>query len=165
MKGVSPLVSSVIVILIVLALAAFIGPWLISLTQQVSDDETRRVEQELICRQTSYDFDSDYGNGGITWNFTNTTGVMSAKIINTGNRNIYNFTYELVFTTSSGQRIVTYPDVNITQDSQKTKANPLKAGQSWILNAALSSINDTWTLNEVKILNVVCPQNSPSVEL
>jgi flagellin-like protein len=161
MKGISPIISSVILIMIILMLAAFVGPWMISLTQNVAEEEGNRIDLELICRQTSYDFDSSYGNSGFTWNFTNTTGVMSTKITNTGSRNIYNFTFEVIFDTDSGKTIRTEPDINVTAPTQKTKGNPVKPGQSWILDADLANINETWSLSEVKILNAVCPQNSP----
>ena len=118
MKGISPIISSVILIMIILMLAAFVGPWMISLTQNVAEEEGNRIDLELICRQTSYDFDSSYGNSGFTWNFTNTTGVMSTKITNTGSRNIYNFTFEVIFDTDSGKTIRTEPDINVTAPTQ-----------------------------------------------
>ena len=154
MKGISPIISSVLLIMIILAIASFVGPWMISLTQDVTEEESNRITNELICRQTSYDFDNNYGSNGFTWNFTGTTGVMSTKITNTGNQNIYNFTFEIIFSTSSGMRIVTEPDINVTIGTQKTKSNPVKPGQSWIVDADLANINDTWSLNEIKLLNL-----------
>jgi FlaG/FlaF family flagellin (archaellin) len=165
MKGVSPLMSAVLLILIIMGVASVVGPWMLDLATKASEMERDRLESELICKQTGYDFDSDYGTSGVDWNFTGIGGSVTAKIVNTKTQNLYNFTFELTFQTSAGERIVTYPDVNITQESQKTKANPLKPGRSCILDANVTNINSTWTLKKVRIINDVCPSVSPSVSL
>ncbi len=165
MKGVSPLISTVLLIAIVILMAAVIGPWALKIATRASDSAGTNVEQDLICRQTAYVFDSDYGNSGVAWNFNGTNGTVSAKIINTGSQNLYNFSFELLMQTPEGTKLIIYPEVNVTAETQRTKTNPLKPGYDWILEADVANINDTWSLIEVKVINEVCPKISPSVEL
>lgn len=165
MKGISPLISTVLLIGIVILMATVIGPWALRIATEASEGAKTDVERDLICRQTSYVFDSDYGNSGVVSNFSGTNGTVSAKIINTGSQNLYNFSFELSMQTTAGLKLIIHPDVNITADTQRTKANPLKPGYDWIVNADVININDTWPLTEVKLINDVCPRISPSVEL
>ena len=67
--------------------------------------------------------------------------------------------------TPEGTKLIIYPEVNVTAETQRTKTNPLKPGYDWILEADVANINDTWSLIEVKVINEVCPKISPSVEL
>ncbi len=165
MKGVSPLISTVLLVGIVIIMAAVIGPWALRIATEASEGARTDVEKELICRQTAYSFDSDYGNSGVVWNLSGTIGTVSVKIINTGSQNLYNFSFELMMQAPGGARIITHPDVNITTETQKTKANPLKPGYGWVVDADITNINDTWSLSEVKLINEVCPRISPSVSL
>lgn len=165
MKGMSPLISTVLLIAIILLMAAVIGPWALRLAIEASEGASADANQNLICRQTAYAFDTDYGSSGVTWNFNGTNGTVSTRIINTGTQNLYNFSFELTMLTSSGLRLVVFPDVNITNTTQRTKANPLKPGYDWILDADVVNINDTWSLTEVKVINDVCPKASPEMQL
>lgn len=165
MKGISPMISAVILILIVIAMGAVVGPWVLNLATEVSGGAGETAQQQLICQQTAYDFDSDYGKGGVDWNFTGTTGTITAKIINTGSQNLYNFSFELTFQTPSGEKLIIYPEVNVTDDTQRTITNPLKPGNSHMLMGEIANINDTWSLFKVKVLNIVCPRVSPVVEI
>ena len=75
MRGISPLISSVLLIAIILLMAAVIGPWAIRIATEAAGGATTDVNQDLICRQTGYSFDSDYGNSGVAWNFNQTNVV------------------------------------------------------------------------------------------
>ncbi len=159
------MISAVILILIVIAMAAVVGPWALDLASEAATGAGGTAEQHLICQQTAYDFDSDYGINGVDWNFTGTNGTITAKIINTGSQNLYNFSFELTMQTPEGEKLIVYPEVNVTSDTQKTKANPLKPGSSHILHGEIEGINETWSLIKVKIINAVCPRVSPTLEL
>lgn len=165
MKGISPLISSVLLIAIVILMAAVIGPWAMKIASDASTSASTDVNMDLICRQTAYSFDSDYGNSGVDWLFNQTNGTISARIINTGSQNLYNFSFELTLQTPTGMKLIIYPEINITDETQRTKVTPLKPGYDWILEADITNINDTWSLTEVKIINEVCPRISPSVEI
>ena len=165
MKGISPLISTVLLIGIVILMATVIGPWALRIATEASERARTDAELDMICRRTSYAFDSDFGNSGVVSNFSGTNGTVSAKIINTGSQNLYDFSFELTMQTTAGPRIIIHPDVNITDETQRTKANPMKPGYDWIVNANVMNVNDTWPLTEVKLINDVCPRISPSVEL
>ena len=165
MKGVSPMISAVMLIAIVILMAAVIGPWALKIATDASQGAQIDVASDLLCRQTAYVFDSDYGNSGVEWNFNNTNGTVTTRIINTGTQNLHNFSLELTMQTPTGTKLIIYPEVSITADTQRTKVNPLKPGYDWILEAEVNDINDTWTLTELKVINDVCPRISPSVEM
>jgi hypothetical protein len=166
MKGVSQMISTVLIMLISVAAAVLLGPWVIDLATQSSTQSGTGVTNMLTCQQSGYTFDSSYGSYGAEWNITGNNGTITAKITNTKMQNLYNFTFEITFMTPSGtERIVTYPDVRITTLTQKTVQNPLKAGQSVILEADVYNVNDTWTIQRIKLLNDVCPLVSPYIDV
>jgi flagellin-like protein len=165
MKGISPIIASVLLIGITVLMAVVIGPWAIRIATDAAQSAAKDANQDMICRATAYGLDSDYGSSGVSWNFSGTNGSVSVKIINTGSRNLYNFSLELTMQSPSGTRLIIYPEVNITYETQRTAANPLKPGYDWILDADVSSINDTWSLMRVKVINDVCPRVSPSAEI
>ncbi|NIP40946.1 MAG: hypothetical protein GTN39_05520 [Candidatus Aenigmarchaeota archaeon] len=164
-KGISPMIAAVILILIVIAMGAVVGPWVLNLASEAAGGAGGTAQQQLICQKTAYDFDSDYGNSGVDWNFTGTNGTVTAKIMNTGSQNLYNFSFELTMQTSLGEKLIVYPEINVTEETQRSATNPVKPGSSHILNGEIVNINDTWSLLKVKVLNVVCPKVSPTAEL
>ncbi|MEM5871377.1 MAG: hypothetical protein QW051_00725 [Candidatus Aenigmatarchaeota archaeon] len=164
-KGISEMVAAVLIIGITISLALVLGPWMVKLATKTSENVETEVNQEFLCRGVAYGFDTNYGVSGVAWNFSDTPGEISTKIINTGTQNLYNFSLELTFRTDSGLKIITYPDVIISDESQKTKINPLKPGYSCILEAEVNNIESEWTLIKVKVINDLCPRNSPSIEL
>lgn len=159
------MISAVILILIVIAMAAIVGPWVLNIATETAGGAGQTTEQQIICQRTAYDFDTDYGINGVDWNFTGTNGTITTKIINTGTQNLYNFSFELTMQTPLGERLIVYPEINVTLETQRTKTNPLKPGNSHILDGEISNINDTWSLTGVKIINIVCPRVSPTAEL
>jgi len=165
MKGVSTMISTILLIGIVVLMAAVIGPWIMKIATDASNAAGNSANTDIICRQTAYAFDSGYGNSGVAWNFTQTNGTLSAKIINTGTQNLYNFSFELMMQTETGMKLIIYPEINVTFETQRTKMNPLKPGYEWILDADVTGINNTWSLMKVKIINDVCPRVSPTLEI
>jgi FlaG/FlaF family flagellin (archaellin) len=164
LKGISEMISIIILIGVVVVMAVVVGPWAMKLASKTAEGTEENVNQELICRGVAYAFDTDYGVSGVLWNFTDTKGTISAKIINTGTQNLYNFSFELTMQTETGIRMIIYPEVNVTAETQRTKNNPLKPGYEWILEADVENINSTWSLLKVKVINDVCPKISPYVE-
>ncbi|MFQ5647622.1 MAG: hypothetical protein ACE5FW_00110 [Candidatus Aenigmatarchaeota archaeon] len=153
MRGISPIVSAVIVVAIIFGIAAVTTPWMFGLTQNVTNQTEAGQTLRLICQNTAYDFDTGYATYGVDWNFSAGNGTLDVKIVNTGNINLHNFSLEATLNTTTGLEIV-YLDIN--SSSQKTGANPLKPGQTAILKANVTQ-NLTGTLREIKVLNDVCP--------
>lgn len=151
MDGISPLVSTVVIVAIVLGVATIIGPWMYHLATTVMNTTGTSAEQETECRNAGLSFDSDYGYYGVNWN--STTNVLLAKIVNSGLVDLHTFTFELTINSTQVEQY------NPTSETQKTSADPLRAGESTILNASLPSLAGS-TLNSVKIINTVCPKHA-----
>ena len=149
-KGLSPLISTVIIIAIVFTVAAAVSPWMYNLVTDVTNSTTHDTTSELQCRNAAYDFDTNYGTFGVSWNFSTTNNILSTRIRNTGTVNIYNFSFELTF----NDTIIGY--YYPTTSTQKFQSTPLKPGQTVFLNASFpEDVNDT--LTDIKVMNVVCP--------
>ena len=151
-RGVSPLISAVIVIAIAFMLASLIAPYMFDLVSQTSNQTGEDVRNTITCRNMAYDFVTSYGTDGVNWNFTGTADLLEARVINTGTINIYNFSFEILVNTTSGLDIKYY-DVNSSY--QKTPSLPLKPGQSTILKADVTDVING-SLEEIKIRNEVC---------
>ncbi len=161
-KAVSPIISTVLMILVAMSIAAFVSPWAINIATTTTNASATNALMQINCQNTYYDFATDYGNrNGV--NITTSNGVivdLSAKLENTGTRNVYDFSFQL----SNATHIF---DCNVTSATQKSRADPLHPGEEAIISALLtgecSGLNDTIT--KVKVLNAVCPRNSPSLEI
>lgn len=154
MIGISPLIATVILILLTLTIAALIGPWMYRLAVDVTTDVKNDTDLQIICQGLAYDFDTSYASNGINW--SSNANSLRVKVINTGTINIYNFSFEVRYNTTQ----IAYFDA--TQASQRTSSNVLKPQQTAIIQAANTSTLVTGILNNVKILNMVCPLTSIS---
>ena len=152
LSGVSPIISTVIVILIVMGIAALVSPWAFNIAYNTTNQTAEHQRQQLVCQNVAYTFNTNYGTHGLTWNLSGSPDTLDAQIINTGTINLRDFSFELTLNTTAGYAIYHF-DVNSTY--QKTSANPLLPGQSAILKANLTQ-DLNGTLKYVKILNGVC---------
>jgi len=147
--GISPIISTVILMVVVFSIAAVVSPWIIRLVTDTSTTTTNQTATGIKCREAAFDFDTGYGTYGVSWSFSTVNNTLGAKIRNTGTVTLYNFSFELTF----NDTVIEYFDA--TAGTQRTSANPLKPGQSAFLNASLTKdVNET--LTSVKILNAVC---------
>lgn len=157
-SGVSQIVSFVLLIVISIGIALIVGPWAINLVIDISGRTGNTTTTQIICQQAAYDFDTDYGTDGVLWNFTDNNNTLIAKIDNTGTQNLYGFSFEITINSTI------IKNFNATTNTQKTESDPLKPGQYLFLSANVTE-NITGDLNEVKVINTPCPQNSISVNL
>ena len=161
-KGVSPIISTVLMILIAVAIASFVGPWATNLATTTSNASAENAMNQINCQNTFYDFSTDYGNrNGV--NITVVNGViyeLKARIENTGTRNVYGFSFQL----SNSSDIF---NCDVTAATQRSESDPLRPGEETIIDADLvgncAGLNDTIT--KVKVLNSVCSSNSPSLDI
>ncbi|MBU0898680.1 MAG: hypothetical protein KKB03_00725 [Nanoarchaeota archaeon] len=153
LKGISPLIASVIIIGITLTIATFVVPWAYDLAVSTSNTTTTEANKQIKCQNAGFDFDSGYGTYGVTSNFTGTGGAdtMSVKIKNTGTINLYNFSIEVEINTSE------IFEFAINSTYQKTPSNPLKPGRTAVLHA-LVNVDVNGTLTEARVVNDVCQQ-------
>ena len=149
MKGIDPIIATVMLVLLVVSIAAVVGPWIYNLATDTTDRQKNKTEEFLVCQNTAYDFDTNYVNNGVNW--SDSANSLKVRIINTGSINLYDFSFEALINNS----VIQY--FNTTTSTQKTKANSLKPQQSAIIQAQNTSIIVGGTLNEVRVLNGVCP--------
>lgn len=153
--GISPIISVVILIALIFTIAAVVGPWMYELTTRTTNETGSDVERELLCRNTAYDFYTDYGTHGVSWNNTQ----LKVRIVNTGSVNLYDFSFEVIVNSSIIRNF------NVTSATQRTQANQLRPSQTAILEAEDAENISGSIINEVKILNAVCPSVYVSQEL
>ena len=153
LKGISPIISFVILITLVFFIATIVTPWTYNLAKNLTTQTGSSALSDIQCRNAAYDFDTNYGNYGVLWNFSGVNDTLSVKIENTGTINLYDFSLEIKLGSGESQTI---KNLDINQTTQKTKSNPLKPGHSAILKAViLEDLEDS--LSEVRVLNDVCP--------
>lgn len=152
-KGISPLISTVIIIALAFAIGALVAPYTLTTVSDISNDTSGDVVDAIKCRNMAYDFVSGYGTDGVLWNFSGNETLLEVRIINTGTLNAHTFSFEIVLNGTNGLQILHY-DTNSTY--QKTASSPLKPGHDALLRADISA-DLNGTLQEVKILNTVCP--------
>jgi len=154
MKGVSPLISAVILLVVVFGSAALITPWMLELSGGAANQTAQTTTTQMLCQNMAYDFDTSFGSHGVTWNFTELNDTIQTKITNTGGVNIIDFSFEItVWNETAGMRIFHFEP---TSDTQVTNAAPMRPGQSTILDANITQSVEG-ALRELKILNSVCP--------
>lgn len=149
MKGVSPIISAVILIVVAIAISTLVGPWMYNLARTSTNETATSTITDIRCRNAGIDFDSDYATYGVDWNFTTLSDWLKVKAENTGTINLHNFSFELTINNSN---ILQY---DVKNDSQRSLSNPLKPGQAAILEANITA-NISGTLNRVKLRNEVC---------
>ncbi len=169
MKALSPIVSVVILIVISLSIASLVAPWIYELVTTTTNQTGTDAQQQVRCRSAGLDFDSDYGNYGVMSNFSlnvsaNESDWIRAKIVNTGNIDLYGFTFEVLIENGTEEQIMHYDP---TESSQFTFSYPLRPSMSSLI---VANISDDWndstaTLKEVKIITSSCPEVSSEVEL
>lgn len=152
-KGVSPIVSTVILILIAVSLAAIVAPWAYNMVTNTTGDITDDTIDDITCQNAAYDFITSYGTYGVDYNFTGVAHNLNVSIKNTGTISLYNFSFEIRHNTTN----ITH--WSVTTATQKTASNPLKPSESCIITADIT-IDLNGTLNGVTILNDVCPSKS-----
>ena len=146
MRGLSPLIGAIILITITFTLAATMLPWIIKLTEQSTNQTDQNVNKDIYCRDMSYDFVTEYGTYGIEWDFSGGSDYLRVKIKNYGTVNVYDFSFDLELSDYSLIRF------SATTESQKTRINALKPGDSAVIEANIAQ-DLTQDLNKVIIRN------------
>ncbi len=132
MRGISPLIGAVMLISIVITLGALLSPWVARLGQGTVNSTGTDVNKEIYCRDMSYDFVTDYGNGGIEWDFSGGADYIMIKIKNYGTVDVYGISFEAELSDFSVRR---FP---ATQATQKTESRPLRPGESAVIEANIT---------------------------
>lgn len=157
-KGISPIIATAIIVVLVIAMASLVGPWMMDLANTVTTNVENETVSDIACNYAAYDFDTDYATYGVNW--SSTLRTLYAQIKNTGTQNLYSFSFEVKM---NGTIIQNFDPTTATD---KTGSNPLRPGQTTLLNASITISLDNTTINTVKITSTVCPSIAPdAVEL
>ncbi len=168
-KGLSPLISVTILIVIAISIASFMAPWMYELVVGTANETQATADRQVMCRNAGLDFDSSYGYYGVSYNFSanesaGESDFLRAKVMNTGTVNLRGFSFELTVENQSVEQILYYEPTSATQ---KTLSDPLRPSRSAIISANITSGIDgnTTILRSVKVITSVCPEVSPSIEI
>lgn len=158
MKGVSPLIATTAIVVLVFVIASLVGPWILDLVTTVTTETENQTTTDIECNYAGYDLDTDYETYGVNW--TSSLSTIYAQIKNTGTRSLYEFSFEVKM---NGTTIQNFEPTTATD---KTESDPLKPGRTALLNASITINLDDTTINSVKIVNTICPNIAPdAVEL
>jgi flagellin-like protein len=154
-RGISELLSTILVISIVVVIAGIVAPWALNLTNRQVNSTQASTDTQITCQSTIYDFDSAYGSHGVQWDFSGTGDYLRTKVTNTGTISLYGFSFQ-VYIDGVGYKFFQASDGLTPED-------PLKPGQSVVLEAQITE-NLAGSLSEVRVLNGVCKAFSAAQE-
>jgi len=95
-KGISPLVATVLLIAFTIAIATILSLWLTSFTRQTSETVEKEAEKQIICSR-----------GGISLSnlrFNSTINYLSGRIENTGTISLGNISMQIVYANLTTQK-------------------------------------------------------------
>lgn len=152
LKAISPIVSMVVIVVLVFIVAGIVVPWYYNLARSITNSTGTSALRDVECSSAALDFDTSYGNSGVSWNFTGANDTLSVKVVNTGTITLYNFSIQAAVNKGTS---VDMEELAVNATTQRSSANPLKPGQSEVLIAVVAEdINGT--LTEVRVMNEVC---------
>jgi flagellin-like protein len=137
MKGISPIIATVLLIAVAVAIGVLVSTWITRWTLE----QTQTAETATCATTTIYDV-SDAA-------YNTTTQMLTLIVTNKGSSAVYNFTIEAVDNTTAIKLNVT-PSYSPTGTTAST---PLLQGRSFSLTANMSTTNK---LTSVKVTNTAC---------
>jgi flagellin-like protein len=129
-KGISPFISTVLLVAFAIAVAAIFGGWLTSFVQTTNKDVQEHSEKRVTC---SY--------GGIALEdlkYNQTTGNFSGKVENTDIIVLGNIDFEIFYTDDTRAKL----DLNIT----------LEPGEKNSFNQNVNKMNTTGIINKIRTI-------------
>jgi hypothetical protein len=143
-KGITTLISFIILVAITFTIAAMMNPWLFRTITNEGDDLNDESNQ-FVCRNVQYAFIMAYGTEGMDFSLCTEPRYVRAKIKNYGSVDLYGFSFLLVFNDSE----ITIP---VTQESQSTESDPLRPQEERLIEGIPEEcISDP--PNEIRITN------------
>ena len=150
MKGVSNIVTAVILVLATIAIATIVSGWALSLTQRRSDVIENQTEQKLNCVYASmYIYNASYqGNCNCSSGVHN----LSITIRNTGGLGM-NFNKAYIATTTGDTYEFDFNSTTVDVGSIATLVNSTTSGASY----DCTPFNETSKIAHIKITSLTCP--------
>jgi len=130
MKGVSPLVASVLLIAFAIAVAGLYSGWITSFTKTTTEEVQKQSEKRVTC---SY--------GGIALDdvkYNRTTGNMSGTVENTDLISLGNIDFEIFYANASREKL----DLNMN----------LEPGEKNTFNRQLLDMNITNNYDKIRVI-------------
>lgn len=152
LKGVDPIVSTVMLVALVFLLGSIITVWTVDITRNVTNTTQDVTMSRVECQYAAYDFVYDFATKGVNYSFTGADDYIQVLLQNTGTVNVYNFSIQAAVSSSG---ILEIHDLEVNSTTQKTQASPLKPGQRALLTAVVSE-DITGTLNSLRVNNLAC---------
>jgi len=152
-KGVSPIISTVLLVAFAIALATIVGPWLTGFTKDRGKEVDERGEKQVECVYSSIDFEQE----DIYYNLNDDTypdSTVNITITNSGSVDVYDPKISL----HVNNRIYSYEP---TKETDLNSSNRLEAGTQTYL---VTNITDelSGTLKDVRVVFQNCPSNAVS---
>jgi len=151
MKAVTPIISTIILVVVVLTIASLFTNFMLNLSQRVSQQAGRDIDSGIRCNNAGIGLDSGFGTVGVDWDFSG-PDKLDVMVVNTGTVSLYGFSIEATI----GNGTIIVRDFDVRQDYQRARENPLKPGQRAILKSNITS-NVQGTLQAVRVINEACP--------
>lgn len=150
-KGISPIISTVLLVAFAIALAAIVGPWLTGFTKDRGQEVEKRGKKQVDCVYSSIGF----GINDIYYNISGNAypdSTVNITVTNTGSEELYNPGISL----NVNNRIYSYEP---TPGTDLNTSNVLDPGTQTYL---ITNITDdlSGTLEEVRVVFQSCPNNA-----
>ncbi|MFB6075696.1 MAG: archaellin/type IV pilin N-terminal domain-containing protein [Candidatus Aenigmatarchaeota archaeon] len=150
-KGISPIISTVLLVAFAIALATIVGPWLTGFTKERGQEVEDRGEKQVNCVYSAIDFDID----DIYYNLSDDTypdSSVNITITNSGSEDVYDPKISL----HVSNRMYSYEPI---QDTDLNFSNKLEAGtQAYLVTNITDELSGT--LKEVRVVFQNCPNNA-----
>ena len=153
MKGISPLISIVLIIAVSVAVASIVSTWVISYTRTTTSEVSQKSEQQVNCMYAELTF------GSVTHCTYGTSDYLYGTIRNSGNIDLNNITLQIIYADSSLQtiglcktqtKVISCSNANLT----------LLQGNEIAFNVSTTSSN----YQKVLVYSKDCPSGGDSIE-
>jgi len=138
MKGISPLVATILLIALTVAVAGMVGTWLFGFARTSSQTVQEKANIEIIC-----------GNGGISFSeVCYSNNHLSGFITNTGTITLGNITLTILYTNATIQRYYLYYTAgNVFAETSCCGNLTMLVGEKYKFNVSADSNYDRLRVN------------------
>lgn len=130
MKGVSPLVATVLLIALTISVAALVGTWLMGFTRTSTETIKQQANIEIIC-----------GNGAISFSqVCYSNGYLSGYLQNTGRIPLGNININILYNNGSSQKFyLSYSQGSVLPETSCCGNLTILVGERYSFNVPASS--------------------------
>ncbi len=146
-KGVSPLIATVLLIGFTFSIGVLLLAWGTGMEKSHTSQVSEKGEKEVKCTFAHFKAPKEL----LFYNFSSSIPI-NLTIINTGSEPLYNFSFTVITDKETAPKTYIFEPTE-----QKTKANPLNVGNSWIVHLVPkgSGPSEGETLSEI-IIKALC---------